>query len=207
MGTGGRASRARFLLTSRWQRPTWRPGRRRGIVPDHRMVERDGVSGSKANAEYFQVPRFTTTCQVLPREPALRWLRPWVISSLPGRQAADAWEDFAAFLLKTYDPHDVTDHFSAGEKEYQWRLENVLQEKRTAAQLWDYGLEQTTLYENQDLRGRPGGGQGGGLSLPFGTDAEKRDGIRAAMESPVQRTHRVTTTSCSSGTSTPASEP
>jgi uncharacterized protein (DUF885 family) len=155
-------------------------GKAAGNLPDHRMVERDGVNGSKANAEYFRTTLQTTAKNFLGS-------RPFAGSTLgdlesSGRQAADAWEDFAAFLLKTYDPQDVTDHFSAGEKEYQWRLENVLQEKRTAAQLWDYGLEQTTLYENKIFEVAQEVAKEAGLSLPFGTDAEKRDGIRAAME-------------------------
>ena len=155
-------------------------GKAAGNLPDPRMVERDGINGSKANAEYFR-----TTLQATAK--TFLGSRPFAGSTLgdlesSGRQAADAWEDFAAFLLKTYDPQDVTDHFSAGEKEYQWRLENVLQEKRTAAQLWDYGLEQTTLYENKIFEVAQEVAKEAGLSLPFGTDAEKRDGIRAAME-------------------------
>ncbi|HSE46477.1 MAG TPA: DUF885 family protein, partial [Gemmatimonadales bacterium] len=120
-------------------------GKAAGNLPDHRMVERDGVNGSKANAEYFRTTLQASAKNFLGGRPFAAAVLGDLESS--GRQAADAWEDFAAFLLKTYDPQDVTDHFSAGEKEYQWRLENVLQEKRTAAQLWDYGLEQTTLYE------------------------------------------------------------
>ena len=155
-------------------------GKAAGNLPDPRMVERDGINGSKANAEYFR-----TTLQATAK--TFLGSRPFAGSTLgdlesSGRQAADAWEDFAAFLLKTYDPQDVTDHFSAGEKEYQWRLENVLQEKRTAAQLWDYGLEQTTLYENKIFEVAQEVAKEAGLSLPFGTDAEKHDGIRAVME-------------------------
>jgi len=155
-------------------------GKAAGNLPDHRMVERDGVNGSKANAEYFRTTLQTTAKNFLGS-------RPFAGSTLgdlesSGRQAADAWEDFAAFLLKTYDPQDVSDHFSAGEKEYQWRLENVLQEKRTAAQLWDYGLEQTTLYETKIFEVTQEVAKEAGLALPFGTDAEKRDGVRAVMD-------------------------
>ncbi|HSE66122.1 MAG TPA: DUF885 domain-containing protein, partial [Gemmatimonadales bacterium] len=155
-------------------------GKAAGNLPDHRMVERDGINGSKANAEYFRSTLHTSAQNFLGSRPFAAAVLGDLESS--GRQAADAWEDFAAFLLKTYDPQDVSDHFSAGEKEYQWRLENVLQEKRTAAQLWDYGLEQTTLYENKIFDVAQEVAKEAGLSVPFSTDAEKRDGIRAVME-------------------------
>jgi uncharacterized protein (DUF885 family) len=155
-------------------------GKAAGNVPDHRMVERDGIGGSKANTEYFKVTLHASAKSFLGNRPFAAAVLGDLESA--GRQAADAWEDFAAFLLKTYDPRDVTDHFSAGEKEYHWRLENVLQEKRTPAQLWDYGLEQTTLYETKIFEVAQEVAKEAGLSLSFGTDAEKRDGIRAVMD-------------------------
>jgi uncharacterized protein (DUF885 family) len=155
-------------------------GKAVGNLPDRRMVERDGVNGSKANAEYFK--------KTLP-DLAKKFLgaRPFAAAILgdietAGRTAADAWEAFVAFLLQTFDANELEDRYAAGEAEYQWRLQNVLLEKRTAADLWEYGLAQTQLYEDKIFAVAEEVAKEAGLSLPFGTTAEKRQSIRAVVK-------------------------
>ena len=108
-------------------------GKAAGNVPDWRMVERDGVGGSRSNAEYFR--------QTLP-ELAERYLggRPFAAATLQrlrasAERAAGAYEGFATFLEQTY-AGDRTDRFAAGEREYEWRVRNNLRETRSAAELY-----------------------------------------------------------------------
>src|SRR5262245_22705657 len=179
MGTGGGTSAGDSSLSRcRQGQPRGRKGGGQSSRSPHgRARRRQRLEGQRRVFPHHAL----RNGQGLPRQPALR--RPGPGRSRVFRQTGGRCVGrLAAFLLKTYDPQDVSDHFSAGDKEYQWRLENVLQEKRTAAQLWDYGLEQTTLYENKIFEVAQEVAKEAGLSLPFGTDAEKRDGIRAVME-------------------------
>src|SRR5262245_58484774 len=66
-------------------------GKAAGNLPDHRMVERDGVNGSKANAEYFRTTLYATAKGFLGSRPFAAQVLGDLESS--GRQAADAWED------------------------------------------------------------------------------------------------------------------
>ncbi len=155
-------------------------GVKRGNLPDRRMVERDGVNGSKANAEYFR--------KSLP-ESAAAFLgdRPFAGPTLAelgtaARAAADAWESFAGFLLQTYDANDLTDRFALGEAEYTWRVRNCFRLDRNLEDLFAYGADQTAFYEKQLFQVAEEVARNAGLALSWGSDAARRASTRAVME-------------------------
>ncbi len=155
-------------------------GVRDGNLPDRRMIERDGVAGSKANAEYFR--------KTLP-ESARGFLgtRPFAPAMLnevaeAARVAADAWEGFAGFLLSTYPESDVTDRFAVGEEEYAWRLKHCLQVDRNVEDLFAYGAQQVARYEEELFTVAREVADEGGLPLPWVSEAERRTSTRAVTE-------------------------
>jgi uncharacterized protein (DUF885 family) len=155
-------------------------GKAAGNLPDWRMVERDGVAGSRSNAEYFRAtlpdlarrlvgPRAFGT-QALPR-----------VTEAAAR-AAEAWTAFAAFLEQTY-AGDRTDRFAVGTAEYEFRLHNNLHEPRSAAQLYAYGRRQVDVYQARMYEVAEAAAREAGLTLRFGSREEKNAGVRAVMES------------------------
>jgi uncharacterized protein (DUF885 family) len=156
-----------------------RAGKGAGNLPDWRMVERDGIGGSRSNAEYFR--------ETLP-ELAARYLgsRPFAAATLrqvraAANRAAGAYEGFAAFLQQTY-AGDRTDRYAVGEREYEWRVRNNLREPRGAAELFAYGQQQTELYQDRIYRVAEEVAREARLTLPFGTRDEKNASVRAVME-------------------------
>ncbi|MBK6779978.1 MAG: DUF885 domain-containing protein [Gemmatimonadetes bacterium] len=155
-------------------------GVKAGNAPDHRMIERDGVTGAKANAEYFR--------KALP-EQARTYLgaRPFAGGMLTevtaaGRAAADAWESFAGFLLSTYDANDVADRFALGEAEYAWRVKQCLGLDRNLEDLFAYGADQTAAYEKQLFEVAEQVARDAGLALAWSGDAARRVSARAVMD-------------------------
>ena len=151
-----------------------------GNVPDWRMVERDGIKGSASNAEYFRKTLLATATPFV----GDRSFAPQLLTRLgqAGEAAANAWDEFAAWLGKSYDVAKKEDHFVLGEAEYGWRLKNCLRVNRSVAELWDYGAEQVELYERRIFAAAERVAKEGKLDLPFGSDAEKRASVRKVME-------------------------
>ncbi|HEX6537288.1 MAG TPA: DUF885 domain-containing protein [Gemmatimonadaceae bacterium] len=155
-------------------------GIRAGNRPDHRMVKRDGIDGSRANVEYFRA-----TLPKLAREHLGE--RPFAAAMLgriqaAGARAADAYASFGDFLGTAYDPGDTTDRFAAGEKEYDWRLRNNLRETRTAAELWEYGAEQVALYEGKIFEVARRAAGDAKLALAWDTPDARRASVRKVMD-------------------------
>jgi len=179
-------------------------GKKAGSIPDKRMVERDGINGSKANADYFR-NTFPKTAQPFlgPRDFA-----PAMLAQIGGAgiAAANAWEAFATFLSQTYDVNEAIDRFAVGEAEYEWRVHNVLGDPRGAAELYEYGAAQVALYTSKMVDVARAFAADAKMGLSFNTDAEKYVGIRRVMDflskDACRRMHRRTMTSCSSGTAT-----
>ena len=155
-------------------------GRDTGNLPDHRMVARDGVGGSKANAEYFG--------KTLPAEAAVHLGdQPFAKDTLARlttacRAAADAWERFAGVLLTTYDAGDVTDRFALGEEEYAWRVKTCLHLDRPLEDLFAYGADEVAHYEQQLFAVAREVAATAGLAVTWDSDAERRTSARAVME-------------------------
>jgi uncharacterized protein (DUF885 family) len=95
--------------------------------------------------------------------------------------AAGAYTAFAGFLKQTFDTADTTDRFAAGEEEYQWRLQHCLQVNRTAAELFEYGAQQVSMYESKMFEVAEEVARQAQLTLSFRSDAERRSSVRAVM--------------------------
>jgi uncharacterized protein (DUF885 family) len=156
-------------------------GKASGNLPDHRMVARDGIGGSKANAEYFRITLPASAEEFMGDRPFAGEKLASLTDS--ARAAADAWEGFAAFLLQTYDANDLIDRFAAGEEEYAWRVQHCLKVDRNLEDLFAYGATQVTRFERQLFSVAQEVARAEHLSLSFATDADKRRSARAVMES------------------------
>lgn len=154
-------------------------GKQGGNLPDRRMVQRDGVAGSKANADYFRNVLVKMAGGYLGNRP----FASGVLSKLTDTTATAgaAWESFAAFLQGTFDLNETVDRFAAGTEEYEWRVHNALRDPRSAAELYDYGAEQVALYTTRMVEVAQKAAAEAKLNIPFGSDAEKGAGVRAVM--------------------------
>ena len=112
-------------------------------VPDGRMIRRDGINTSEANATYF--------AQTLPQLAADRIGgadRERLLADVrqAGKVASDAYRAMRDFVADTYfvardaktlKPAFAADRFAMGEQEYDWALKNNLRTQTTAAQLFE----------------------------------------------------------------------
>jgi uncharacterized protein (DUF885 family) len=126
-------------------------GIKSGNTPDWRMLQRDGLKTTEADARYFEetLPRLATE-RIAPgdrRDDLLRQI------AEGGKTAAAAYRDLHDFIAQNFfdDPAKPgpdalkqqfrADHFSAGEDEYNWALRNNLHvTDKTAAQLYDEAM-------------------------------------------------------------------
>ena len=155
-------------------------GKRAGNVADRRMIERDGITGSAANADYFKNTLPKTAAGYLGN-------RPFAAATTGALQkaslaAAAAYDDLRAFLGAEFDAHDTRDRFAVGEREYEYRVHNFLRDPRSAAQLYDYGAEQVALYTARIFEVAERVARDAKLGLSFGDDAARRAGVRKVMD-------------------------
>jgi uncharacterized protein (DUF885 family) len=157
-----------------------RAGLAAGNRPDWRMVERDGIAGAKNNADYFRKTLSDQANGYL----AGQSFKGEVMAALSPAcsAAAQAFADFEAFLKATYPAGDRQDRFAIGERDYEWRTKNNLHETRSAAELFAYGQQQTALYQGKLYEVAQEVAKDAGLSLPFGSPAEKNASVRKVME-------------------------
>ena len=154
-------------------------GRRSGNMPDRRMVQRDGIAGSRANAAYFR--------NALPRQaqgymgdrPFARQMLSGLASA--GEAAARAYEDFANWLERTFPLNESTDRYAAGESEYIWRVRNILRDDRSAAELFEYGGREVEEYTRRIADVAERISRDRGISLPFGSPEDRAWSIRRVM--------------------------
>jgi uncharacterized protein (DUF885 family) len=123
-------------------------------IPDWRMVQRDGLDASEANARYFAdtLPDLVASRLAGPeRERLLEEL------GTAARQAADSYLNFRDFVATAYfdsavpkyggdgfasgevAPKYASDRFAIGEKEYSWALANDFQSIYSAHGLYNTG--------------------------------------------------------------------
>jgi uncharacterized protein (DUF885 family) len=157
-----------------------REGKRRGNLPDRRMVQRDGIDGSAANVEYFRTTLRKQAADLLGNRPFAAAMLQRVATA--GSAAAAAYEKFGRALGETYDLHETVDRFAVGEAEYDWRVRHCLRVQQTAKELYDYGADQVALYEGKIYAVAAEVARDAGLRLPFGTEAERRNSVRAVMD-------------------------
>lgn len=157
-----------------------REGKRRGNLPDRRMVQRDGIDGSAANVDYFRTTLRRQAADRLGDRP----FAPAMLDRLTASagKAAAAYARFGRALGELYDVNEPVDRYAAGAEEYDWRLRHCLRVDRTAAELYDYGAAQVALYEGKVFEVAAEVAREAGLRLPFGTEAERRSSVRAVMD-------------------------
>ncbi len=155
-------------------------GRKSGNIPDKRMVQRDGIEGSRANAEYFR----TTLPGSAQRFMGSRSFAAVTLAQITaaGLEAASAWEQFAAFLLQNFDVNEPVDRYAAGEEEYEWRVRTVLRDSRTSGELYEYGAAQVELYTARIVEVAREFADTARMNIPFGTAAENYSGVKAVMD-------------------------
>jgi uncharacterized protein (DUF885 family) len=154
-------------------------GRQSGNLPDKRVVQRDGIAGAAADADYFR--------NVLPKNAgAYIGSRSFGARLLPqlkqaGERAASAADAFGAFLKSTYDLDEKLDRYAVGTAEYEWRVHNVFRDRRTAAELYEYGAQQVTQYQSRMEEVARRISDEARLALRFGTDQQATASVRAVM--------------------------
>jgi len=154
-------------------------GKSSGNMPDKRMVQRDGINGSKANAEYFRTTLAKTASGFLGNRPFASQTMTRLTSV--GAAVADAWDAFAVFLSSNFDVNEQADRFAAGEAEYEWRVHNVLRDSRSAAQLFQYGHDQVDHYTNRIYEIARAVAGDAKLNLSF-DPAQRNASVRAVMD-------------------------
>ena len=155
-------------------------GKKGGRIPDKRMVQRDGINGSRANAEYFRVTLPKTAQQFIGSRPFSATMMTQITAA--GNSAAVAWEGFATWLAQNFDVNEPADRYAAGEAEYEWRVHNVLRDQRTAAELYDYGAAQVALYTGKIAAVAKEFSDNAKLNLPFGSDADNYSSVKRVMD-------------------------
>jgi uncharacterized protein (DUF885 family) len=155
-------------------------GKAAGRIPDKRMVQRDGITGSRANAEYFRVTLPKTAGQFIGSRPFAGGMLAQIGTA--GAAAANAWEQFAAFLAATYNVEEPVDRYAVGEAEYEWRVHNVLRDPRSVAELYEYGASQVALYTGKIVDVAREFSSSAKLDLPFGSDAANYASVKRVMD-------------------------
>jgi len=155
-------------------------GKKAGIIPDKRMVQRDGIAGSKANADYFRNTLPKTAQPFLGTRPFAQPMLAQLTAA--GITVGAAWDGFADFLSQTYDVNEAVDRFAAGEMEYEWRVHNALFDPRSAAELFEYGAAQVALYTSKMVDVARDFATDAKMGISFNTEAEKNLGVRRVME-------------------------
>jgi uncharacterized protein (DUF885 family) len=153
----------RFLQTAQEQLGA---GVKSGNTPDWRMLKRDGLDTTAANAEYFEkkLPEYAgkNIAAGAQHDETLKQLTD------ASKAAATAYRTLHDFIATTFfddanakNAHDGVkaafrnDHFVFGEEEYNWALKNNLRLDKTAAQLYgeSWPIVQATQQEMMKLAG------------------------------------------------------
>lgn len=132
-----------FLTTAQGQLEA---GVKSGNVADRRMLERDGLTTSRANATYFgeTLPALASARIAAgpERDALLRDLR------AAGKDAATAYLAFRTFIARTFfqadgttiKPEYAADRYAMGAAEYDWALANNFHLEIKSAQLFDEAM-------------------------------------------------------------------
>lgn len=175
----------RFLITAQDQLLA---GVKSGNTPDHRMLRRNGLETSEADAKYFE----KTLPELAAERIAAGEQHDELLSKVgeASQDAAAAYQSFRNFVagtffadanLKTVEalkPQFRTDRFAMGEAEYNWALKNNLQINQTAGELYDeaWPIVEATRKEMVELARQIG--QQRALTLP----AEDGNAVRAILD-------------------------
>lgn len=147
-----------------------REGIEAGNIPDHRLVQYDGVDSATGHATYFADTLPGQAAGLLQgqphRDPVLQGLNE------AGRAAAAAFRELGTFLDEAYRPFRDGDRYAVGEAEYDWRLRNNLRldPKETAASLFEYAQKKV--------------GESRGLLIEVAREVARRRSLRLAWGGP-----------------------
>lgn len=155
-------------------------GKRTGKIPDKRMVQRDGITGSRDNAGYFRQTLPDTARKFIGARDFGQPMLAQITGA--GNTAATAWELFATFLSENFNVNETEDRFATGEQEYEWRVRNVLRDPRSAAELYEYGAAQVALYTGKMVDVARDFSADAKLNLPFSTETEQYASVRRVMD-------------------------
>jgi uncharacterized protein (DUF885 family) len=110
-------------------------GVKAGNPPDWRMVERDGLRTSTANAEYFEKTLPAMAAERTRGQPFAE--RAQGDLRARGTEAARAFREFHDFVQTSLATLPRTDRYALGEKEYDWALRNNLDVPSSTAELYE----------------------------------------------------------------------
>lgn len=170
-----------FLTTAQVQLEA---GVKSGNVADRRMLERDGLATSQANATYFGETLPTLAAERIAsgpdRDALLRDLR------AAGKDAAAAYVGFRGFIARTFFQADgrtikaeyAADRYAMGAAEYDWALANNFHLDVKSAQLFDDAAPIVEKTQRQMIDLARQIGQQRGLALP----AEGPAAVRAVFD-------------------------
>lgn len=148
-----------------------------GNAADHRMVDRDGIAGARANADYFNTSLPAVADANLSATADRRRLLDHVIDR--SLAAAEAWRGFATALEAL--PRPDGDRFAVGEAEWEWRVHNNLRDPRSAAEIWAYAAEEVAAYRERLLSVAGEIARERALTARFGTPEEQGDTVSSII--------------------------
>jgi uncharacterized protein (DUF885 family) len=155
-------------------------GKRAGVVADRRMIQRDGIAGSRANADYFRTTLPATARGYLGDRSFGRTINDRLARA--GVAAGDAYERFATMLAQSFDANERDDRYAAGAEEYEWRIHRVLRDPRSAEMLYAYGAQEVARYTARIVEIAQAVSTDARLGLAFGTPDERYASVRRVME-------------------------
>jgi uncharacterized protein (DUF885 family) len=155
-------------------------GKRAGVTADWRMIERDGIAGSRANAEYFRTTLPATARTYLGDRSFASALGERLTTA--GVGAAQEYERFAESLEQSFNRETTPERFAAAEQEYEWRVRNVLRDPRSAEMLYAFGAAEVQKYTDRIIETAQVVAREARLDLPFGTKAQANASVRRVME-------------------------
>jgi uncharacterized protein (DUF885 family) len=155
-------------------------GRRSGNIADRRMIQLDGVAGSRANAAYFRLSLPALARQQMGDQAFAGPMASNIASA--SENAARAYDDFANWLTAAFPADDKVDRFALGERAYEWRVRTIFRDDRSAAELFEYGARQVEEYTERIAEVAERIARARGMQLPFGGTQERAWSIRRVME-------------------------
>jgi uncharacterized protein (DUF885 family) len=156
-------------------------------TPDWRMLIRNGLDATEANANYFQETLPATAAERLApaqRDAILTQLRDST------KQAADAYRDLHSFIATNFfddptkkdnsglKPQFRADRYAPGEETYNWAVKNNLRIDKTATQLYEEAMPIVEATRNEMFELARKVGEKRGLTLP----AEGSAAVRAVFD-------------------------
>ena len=148
-----------------------------GNTADERMVRRDGITGSRADAAYFRSELPSIAATKLGAAGRRATIARDVVES--ASVAADAFDDLTTFLEDAAWPRD--DRFVIGEADYQQRVDNNLKVDGTLEEIWAYGGDQVEHYREELFSVAGEIGRAASLRLRFDSEDERAASISVVI--------------------------